>query len=103
MNAVEHKNFQIKKHFIKERKGRKICPLDIDVNGFRNIIIEEQLTTETSYLLKEAKCVLKRYDCKFIWVLNGTVCYRYNENAPHYTINTLNHLRDIESQIIKGC
>lgn len=92
--------FKLKKYFIKSRKGKKISPLDIEVSGLKNIIIEDQLTQANSYLLKEAKNVLRRYDCKFIWILNGQICYRYNENSPHYIINSLNHLREIESQII---
>lgn len=100
---VKFFDFQIKKYFIKARKGRKITPLDIQVFGLKNIIIEDQLTQENSNLLKEAKNILRRYDCKFIWVLNGQICYKYNENSQHYIINSLNHLREIESQIIKNC
>lgn len=96
-------DFQIKRTFIKSRKGRKITPLDLQVSGLKNIIIEDQLTQENSYLLKEAKNILRRYDCKFIWVLNGQICYRYNENSQHYIINSLNHLREIESKIISDC
>lgn len=100
---VKFFDYQIKKFFTRARKGRKITPLDIEVTGLKNIIIEEQLTSESSYLLKESKNILRRYDCRFIWVLNGQICYRFSENLQHYTINSLSHLRDIERQFIKNC
>lgn len=99
---VKFVNYNAKKLFINSRKGKIITPVDIEVSGKKYIIIEDQLTKENTNLLRDSRNILKNHDFKFIWILNGKICGKFDEKSKYFIIHSLKHLREIENSIIKN-
>lgn len=99
---VKFCNFGAKKLFTGCRKGKKISPSDIGFTGMKNIIIEDELTRANQDLLRESKTILKKYNFKFIWILNGRVCFKLDEKSSYYFVKSMKNLAEIEKDLIRN-
>lgn len=97
---VKFKSVATKQTFLKSRNGRKLTPEDIQESGMKNIILEDHLTYYNTKLLKETKN-LKKYGFKYVWSSRGKVLAKHDDTSNSIIINSLEHLREVESSVCK--
>lgn len=97
---IKLKNEHIKKHILEKSKQYyknkgKLTTLDINLKNNQNIIyINEELTPKLKYLFGKTK-ELRKKGFKYIWIKNGKIFVRKNEEEEVLNINNEEKLRQL--------
>lgn len=95
---VEFSTLGKKEEFMKKIERHRLDSKTININEDPDspnfIYINDELTFNNRQLLWLAKIKAKEANWKFVWVRNGSIFARKNENSPLFTIN---NTADIES------
>lgn len=97
---IKLKNEDIKKKILEKskqyfRNNGKLTTYELNLKGNQNIIyVNEELTPKTKYLFGKTK-ELKKNSFKFIWIKNGKIFVRKNEEERVIHINTEETLKQL--------
>lgn len=97
---IKLKNEDIKKKILEKskqyfRNNGKLTTYELNLKGNQNIIyVNEELTPKTKYLFGKTK-ELKKNSFKFIWIKNGKIFVRKNEEERIIHINTEETLKQL--------
>lgn len=91
-------DMDIKTKFIKSAKKKKITTNTLGLTGTPSpVYVDEQLTKDTYQLLARAK-QLKKIGYKFIWVSNGEILIRENDEAKVTKITSAHQITELEKK-----
>ncbi|XP_054276668.1 uncharacterized protein LOC128995675 [Macrosteles quadrilineatus] len=92
-------NFAKRKHkeeFLQKRKLRKILTTkDIDLPGNTFIYVNESLSEENRKILNAARDVKRKKGFKYLWVRNGKILLRKEENGNVITLSSLEQVASL--------
>ena len=91
----ETRNEVIKKSKQYFKNKGKLCTSDLKIPGNRNIIyINEELTPKTKFIFGKSK-ELKEYGFKYVWIKNGKIFVRKNDQEKIINITTEAQIKEI--------
>lgn len=95
---VEIPNEHIHKEFVKKCRIKKDLKTSIINIDDRPLYVNHQLTKTSKYMLSKAKEKQKQGMLKFVWVSDGSVLVRKNENSPTIKIYNINQLQSVTNK-----
>lgn len=85
-----------REQWLSKAKASSISCRDVGAAGDGRVFLREALTPATAYLLWNAKAELKeKHHFKFVWIKNGTIIARKEENEKFHVIRSLNDITRI--------
>lgn len=96
---AKFKSMEKKRAFVRASKQKKLSSRMYGYKGEnRPIYVDEQLTTQSFNLFKEAKKKLKRVGFKHVWIQNGDILVRETDNAKILNIRSLTQIIELEKE-----
>lgn len=90
----------VKRKFVRAAKAKRISTQMFGYDGEpKPIYVDEQVTKDTFMLFLYAK-KLKKIGCKFVWLSNGRVLTRINEESEFVQITQRSQVDEIETKLL---
>nr|CAI5840816.1 unnamed protein product [Callosobruchus analis] len=91
---IEFSDENSKLKFMKSKKRLKLTSKDLGFNENKKVYLNHDLTATNLELLKAARICKQKMDFKFLWINNGNILMRKDENSKVIFVDDLEQLKN---------